>query len=383
MSTKLKMLWKEWLASGNTQDEQAKRRRRYSLLLLLLLFIGFATYGTYSYFTTSTSLAKAKVKLDDGKSVQLGDGNGTVNSGDGTASAGQAVNTANPVLAGTATPQNNASSTNQTPTTNSTPQQSGIGTGYQQENQPTTPSDGGNANGGDNGSGDSGDNGGTTPDNPGTTPDDNGNTPTNPSNPDDTNNNNDNYKQFGEFDWVYVGNTMANVAPSLVDTFKLSSYNRYLVGTDGMTFNNVTGGDVFRKTVRLKVTGTSKEKIATVISWGHVANEALENITGALYVKKGQLTADGEAPAFSADGFQTAFASIPTDADASYTDEAISVSAGEYLDIELVVAVRNDAKIIQDVPLANILREITVTLTQNEGSILDRAFSNSDLSLEK
>lgn len=329
MSTKIKMLWKEWLASSNTQDEQAKRRRRYSLLLLLLLFIGFATYGTYSYFTTSTSLAKAKVKLDDGKSVQLGDGNGTIQSGDGTASANQVVNTNNPGLA-------NRSNT----TTNA-----------------ATPTNSGNA----------------------------GNT-SNTSNQSDNNNNGsgfDNYKAFGEFDWVYVGKTFGNEAPSLADTFSLPEYNQYLETTDATTFNNVNHGDVFRKTVRLKITGDSKEVATTVINWGKVANEDVKNISGALYVKKGQLLANGQAPVFSLDGFTQVFANIPTKSDADYTDQAISVTAGEYLDIELVIAVKNDAVIASDVPLASILRQITVTLTQNQGSILDRAFSDTDLALEK
>lgn len=51
----------------NNQENQKKQngRRRYSVLLLALLFIGMATYGTYAYFTDSTSV-NGNIKLSTG-----------------------------------------------------------------------------------------------------------------------------------------------------------------------------------------------------------------------------------------------------------------------------------------------------------------------------
>lgn len=51
----------------NNQENQKKQNgsRRYSVLLLALLFIGMATYGTYAYFTDSTSV-NGNIKLETG-----------------------------------------------------------------------------------------------------------------------------------------------------------------------------------------------------------------------------------------------------------------------------------------------------------------------------
>ncbi|MFC4709331.1 SipW-dependent-type signal peptide-containing protein [Enterococcus eurekensis] len=51
----------------NNQENQKKQNgnRRYSILLLALLFIGMATYGTYAYFTDSTSV-NGNIKLETG-----------------------------------------------------------------------------------------------------------------------------------------------------------------------------------------------------------------------------------------------------------------------------------------------------------------------------
>lgn len=51
----------------NNQENQKKQNgsRRYSVLLLALLFIGMATYGTYAYFTDSTSV-NGNIKLSTG-----------------------------------------------------------------------------------------------------------------------------------------------------------------------------------------------------------------------------------------------------------------------------------------------------------------------------
>lgn len=63
------------LQNMNNQENQKKHNgnRRYSILLLALLFIGMATYGTYAYFTDSTSvsgnieLKTGTVKLEQSK----------------------------------------------------------------------------------------------------------------------------------------------------------------------------------------------------------------------------------------------------------------------------------------------------------------------------
>lgn len=47
-------------------EGNAKRKsNRYSILMLALIFIGFATYGTYAYFTDSTSVG-SEIKLSTG-----------------------------------------------------------------------------------------------------------------------------------------------------------------------------------------------------------------------------------------------------------------------------------------------------------------------------
>lgn len=79
MSTKNEVLGKE--------NRKEKGHRRYSLLLLALLFIGFASYGTYAYFSNSTSTTRGKLTLngldssynvdkDDIDNQNTGDGNG-------------------------------------------------------------------------------------------------------------------------------------------------------------------------------------------------------------------------------------------------------------------------------------------------------------------
>lgn len=51
-------------------EKKQQSNRRYSILLLALLFIGMATYGTYAYFTDSTSV-DGNIKLSTG-TVSLG-----------------------------------------------------------------------------------------------------------------------------------------------------------------------------------------------------------------------------------------------------------------------------------------------------------------------
>lgn len=57
------------LKNVDNQEKQVKKstngNRRYSMLLLALLFIGMGTYGTYAYFTDSTSV-DGNIKLSTG-----------------------------------------------------------------------------------------------------------------------------------------------------------------------------------------------------------------------------------------------------------------------------------------------------------------------------
>lgn len=58
-------------AASQADTQKKNGGRRYSILLLALLFIGFASYGTYAYFTDSTSV-DGDIKLSTG-TISLGD----------------------------------------------------------------------------------------------------------------------------------------------------------------------------------------------------------------------------------------------------------------------------------------------------------------------
>lgn len=94
-------------------------------------------------------------------------------------------------------------------------------------------------------------------------------------------------------------------------------------------------------------------------------------IQAAIYVKKGKLTRQGEAPMFRTDDFLTAFNSIPLTGNAQYTSDKLTLKFGEYLDVEMVIAVKNDAVIPRDVPLAKVERQLSIVLAQDTGNILD------------
>ena len=67
----------------------------------------------------------------------------------------------------------------------------------------------------------------------------------------------------------------------------------------------------------------------------------------------------------------TAFDSIPLTSDAQYTSDKLIVQSGDYLDVEMVIAVKNDAVIPRDVPLAKVERQLSIVLAQDTGNILD------------
>lgn len=107
------------------------------------------------------------------------------------------------------------------------------------------------------------------------------------------------------------------------------------------------------------------------LCWGKVENEVLDLIQAVIYVKKAQLDPQGEAPMFTTEGFMTAFDSIPLANDAQYTSEKLSVKSGDYLDVEMVIAVKNGAVIPENVPLAKLERQLSIVLSQDTGNILD------------
>ncbi|WP_430611847.1 hypothetical protein [Enterococcus sp. DIV0876] len=56
---------------GKSKGSKKHKSNRYSILMLALIFIGFATYGTYAYFTDSTSVG-TDIELTAG-TVNLGE----------------------------------------------------------------------------------------------------------------------------------------------------------------------------------------------------------------------------------------------------------------------------------------------------------------------
>ena len=299
MSTKKEMLGKE--------SRKEKGHRRYSLLLLALLFIGFASYGTYAYFTSSTSTSKGHLTLN-GLSGDYTPGGGTKDgnfddkTGDGTT---------------------NTEDTNPDNNDKYVPGTDGKGDGKFEKV---------------------------------------------------TGDEADNSNKFGEFDWVYIGNAKdATIESSnlLTATKKLSAFNKYITSSnehEGATFNNVVGEDVFRKTVRLKVEGKATVPVQTTLSWAADANDAgLDNVIAGVFVKRGEFDTTSGKPKneFSTDGYTAAMIDVKTPTD--YTNENISVKPGQYLDIEIVVMVKKDIapKAAENLNLAKIARQLTVTLKQN------------------
>lgn len=295
MSTKEKMLGKE--------SNNKKAHRHYSLLLLALLFIGFATYGTYAYFTSSTSTNKGHLTLNGmNGDYQVGGGSGSTadtKTGDGVTHTSDSNNNTEFV-------HDNLGNGEGT----FTPVTDDITTEGQDESKNST--------------------------------------------------------QFGEFDWVYVGNTANNLKVDglLTGSFKLDKFNKYITtDKDHQVFGNVVGGDVFRKTVRLKVEGKATVPVTSTLSWvaneTDKTNETVDKLIGAVFVKRGETN---NINTFDNTGFATAIdVNSPTD----YTDEKISVKPGQYLDIEIVVQVKNDAAVDDNLNLAKIARQLKVTLNQD------------------
>lgn len=288
MSTKEKMLGKE--------SNNKKAHRHYSLLLLALLFIGFATYGTYAYFTSSTSTNKGHLTLNGAKQYTLG-----TDSGDASNQNGIADTTSDTVV-------NSAD---------------------------IDPSSGNSkGNGFISPVGESGAN---------------------------------NFKSFHEFDWIYVGNKegQSDLTNLLVASDKLTQFNKYVTetadGTVGKIFSNVTGGDIFRKTVRLKVSGDSTIPATAKIEWTGT-DTTLDNVTGALYYRKDAQTTLTSEKTFNVVKFAKGFDLSSTNQSVTLLDK---VKAGDYIDVELVVMVNDNATADTNLLLSKIARQVTITLAQD------------------
>lgn len=298
MSTKKEVLGKE--------NRKEKGHRRYSLLLFALLFIGFASYGTYAYFTSSTSTQHGHLTLNGmSQDYNIGgntDGKTDTKTGDGTTN----IDT------------DNKNEYNPDPDGNG----QGDGNGKFEEvvNKAGTSQDEAH-----------------------------------------------NSTQFGEFDWVYVGNTATDLEVDglLTGSFGLTKFNKYITTTDHQVFGNVVGGDVFRKTVRLKVEGTATVPVTSTLSWfADGTDKTVNNLTGAVFVKRGETN---KINTFDNTGFDKA---INVNSPADYTNENISVKPGQYLDIEIVVQVNNSAKPDTskdktNINLATIAHQLKVTLNQD------------------
>lgn len=304
MSTKKELLGKE--------NRKENGHRRYSLLLLALLFIGFASYGTYAYFTSSTNTQRGHLTLN-GMSQDYNIGGNTgektdTKTGDGTTN----IDT------------NNKNEYNPDPDGNG----QGDGNGKFEEvvNKAGTSQDEAH-----------------------------------------------NSTQFGEFDWVYIGNSNKDLLAKdlLTNTETLGVYNKYLTTSDNQTFGNVVGGDVFRKTVRLEVKGSAEVPVQTTLQWNanNDGDAKLDNVIAGVFVKRADVVKNDDqttkAAGYSTSEFKAAITDIknPT----AYTDESISVKPGQYLDIEIVAMVRNGVapSKADDLNLAKIARQLTVTLQQN------------------
>ena len=283
MSTKKEVLGKE--------NRKEKGHRRYSLLLLALLFIGFASYGTYAYFTSSTSTQHGHLTLNGSSDKYDFNGGGTDENGKITDQSGD---------------------------------------GLADEDTPVY------HNPGKNGEGSFEKNGV------------------------------DNTVKFGEFDWVYIGNAGKDFSndsvyeAALAQTNQWQFNNKVVFTSDeyGDIFNSVTGGDVFRKTVRLQVKGSGDQKANVLVDWKGDQVVDLKNISARMNVKIGNNKAFKDLTAADTSTILGA---------AEGTDNALVAKAGDTIEITLVAYVSNKNLSIEGTNqlLGQIQRNLTISLAQN------------------
>ena len=306
MSTKKEMLGKE--------NRKENAHRRYSLLLLALLFIGFASYGTYAYFTSSTSTTHGQLTLnglDSSYNVDQDDIDNQ-NTGDGTS---------------------NTKDDNNDNDKEFKQDDSGNGAGTFKEV---------------------------------------------------TGDNAENSTKFGEFPWVYVGNNGAGNDGAvdvdsdelLKQSFGLTKFNGHVLATDAKNteFKNVVEGDVFRKTVRLAVNGDSQVPMTAKITWKSVDGESTANIIGGVFYRTDAQVKDAAAAKeFDLTQFKYAF-----DLNSANATEIGKVKSGDFIDVELVVAVKkgvnteDKAEAKENVlpNLAKISRQLEISLVQETSNVL-------------
>lgn len=299
MSTKKEMLGKE--------NRKENGHRRYSLLLLALLFIGFASYGTYAYFTSSTSTTHGQLTLNGLNSSYDVDEDGidNQNTGDGTSN----------------TKDDNKDN-------NKEFKQDDLGNGKGTFEEVTE-------------------------------------------------DNADNSTKFGEFPWVYVGNNDGNDVASadelLNQSFGLKKFNGHVLAknTEHAEFDNVVEGDVFRKTVRLAVNGTSKVPMTAKITWENPGSDSTKNIVGGAFYRIAKQV-ENKAANFDLDSFDHAFALNSSESTSSESAEIGKVKSGDFIDVELVVAVKKGVNTKEDVlpNLAKISRQLEISLEQETSNVL-------------
>lgn len=285
------------------ENRKENGHRRYSLLLLALLFIGFASYGTYAYFTSSTLTTHGQLTLnglDSSYNVDE-DYDDNQNTGDGTS---------------------NAKDVNKDNDKEFKQDKFGNGAGTFEE----------------------------------------------------VAKDNENSTKFGEFPWVYVGNIAGNDVASdklLSQSFDLTKFNGHVLATDDTNteFKNVVEGDVFRKTVRLAVNGDSKVPMTAKITWKNVAGESTANIIGGAFYRTAAQV-NNAAAAFDLKQFEHAF-----DLNSADAKEIGKVKSGDFIDVELVVAVKNgvNTTLTSDVLLPNlaqISRQLEISLVQEKSNVL-------------
>lgn len=294
------------------ENRKEKGHRRYSLLLLALLFIGFASYGTYAYFTSSTSTTRGQLTLNGlNSSYDVDeDYNDNQNAGDGTS---------------------NTKDDNKDNDKEFNQDKSGNGEGAFEKV---------------------------------------------------TDDNADNSTKFGEFPWVYVGNNGAgndgavdvDSSELLKQSFGLTKFNGHVLATDDTNteFKNVVEGDVFRKTVRLAVNGSSQVPMTAKITWKNdgesTDNESTDNIIGGAFYRTAAQVNDAAA-AFDLTQFNHAF-----DLNSADAKEIGKVKSGDFIDVELVVAVKKgvNTEAKEDVlpNLAKISRQLKISLVQETSNVL-------------
>lgn len=296
------------------ENRKENGHRRYSLLLLALLFIGFASYGTYAYFTSSTSTQHGHLTLNGmSQDYNIGgntDGKTDTKTGDGTT---------------------NTNDNNQDNNDKYVPDKDGKGDGkfVSVTGDEVT-----------------------------------------------------NSEKFGEFRWVYVGNDVkaASSENLFTHSFGLTQYNSYITSNEDNTeFGNVVEGDVFRKTVRLAVNGTSKVPVTAQLIWDGVKAEAIKNITAAAYVRVADQitdqTKENKAQPFDKTNFKN-FKKLIDITSTKHTEEIGQVKAGQYIDVELVAAVKEGTGTTKvegakaAAQLAKIARQLKIHLEQQTDDVI-------------